>query len=246
MASNQPTMTKFPFRKTIAILLLLSAAGGAQPHEKKPNLEKAFESLHVSFGARNTDKAIVLSGPKAVKMLRGESPGKSWQVKLGDVVFKLTIENKLKLKVEECLARLEKLPPAYRKAFAIVSEGTKDGVAFYEDLEGASAHGSQDYLNLVADADAFVVAHECGHVLEQRVTSKQPKTLEHWKTAIAKDRISVSDYGDEVAHEDLAEFSYIYATCLDGGKLKELKVLSPQRFSQWEAILKSAEPLKEP
>lgn len=234
------------FRNTAALLLSLSLAAEAQTHERKPNLEKTFESLHVSFGARNMDKAIVLSGPKAVKMLRGESPGKSWQVKLGDVVFKVTIEDKLKLKVDACLARLEKLPPPYRKAFAIVSEGMKDGVAFYEDLDGASAHGSQDYLNLVKEADAFVVAHECGHVLEQRVTSKQPKTLEYWKAAIAADHISVSDYGDEVAHEDLAEFSYIYATCLDGGKLKELKALSPQRFSQWEAILKSAEPLKEP
>lgn len=234
------------FKSTLATIGLLAVSGSLAAKEKMPNLEKTFEGLHGNFGARNTDKATVTSGPTAVKMLRGEAPGKCWQVKLGDVGFKITIEDKLDLKVQDCLARLEKLPPAYRKSFAIVSEGKKDGVAFYQDLEGASAHGSQDYLNLVKDADALVIAHECGHVLEQRVTSKLPQTLSLWKSAIKKDGISVSDYGDEVAHEDLAEFSYVYATCLDGGKLDELKTLSPLRFSQWEAILKAAEPVKVP
>jgi uncharacterized protein YaiE (UPF0345 family) len=227
-------------------LASLALAGTLVAKEKKPNLEKTFESLHQHFGTKNPDKATVVSGPVAVKMLRGESPGKCWQVQLGDARFKLTIEDKLDLKVQDCLARLEKLPPSYRKAFVIVSEGKKDGIAFYEDLEGASAHGSHDYLNLVKDADALVIAHECGHVLEQRVTSTQPKTLHQWKAAIQADRISVSDYGDEVAHEDLAEFSYVYACCLDGGKLTELKALSPRRFSQGEGILKAAEPIKVP
>jgi hypothetical protein len=94
----------------------------------------------------------------------------------------------------------------------------------------------------VKDADALVVAHECGHVLEQRVTSRDPHTLDQWKKAITADKISVSHYGDHVAHEDLAEFSYIYAVCLDGGRLEDLKKLSPQRFSQWERILKEAAP----
>lgn len=234
------------FKSIVATLGLLAVSGSLVAKEKRPNLEKTFEALRENFGTRNTDKASVISGPTAVKMLRGEAPGKCWQVKLGEVSFKVTIEDKLDLKVQDCLARLEKLPPSYRKAFVIVSEGKKDGVAFYQDLEGASAHGSQDYLNLVKDADALVIAHECGHVLEQRVTSKLPKTLDQWKSAIKKDGISVSDYGDEVAHEDLAEFSYVYATCLDGGKLVELKTLSPLRFSQWEAILKAAEPVKVP
>lgn len=229
-----------------SLLLSLALAATAIAKEHKPNLEKTFESLHQDFGTRNTEKATIISGPTAVKLLRGEAPGKCWQLKLGDVRFKLSIEDKLDLKVQDCLARLEKLPPSYRKAFAIVSEGRKDGIAFYQDLEGASAHGSQDYLNLVKDADALVIAHECGHVLEQRVTSKQPKTLDQWKDAIRKDRISVSDYGNEVAHEDLAEFSYVYATCLDAGKLDQLKTLSPRRFAQWEAILASAQPVKEP
>lgn len=234
------------FKLIPTILATLALAGTISAREKKANLEKTFESLHKDFGTKNPDKAAVISGPVVVKMLRGESPGKCWQVQLGDARLKVTIEDKLDLKIQDCLARLEKLPPSYRKAFVIVSEAKKDGIAFYEDLEGASAHGSQDYLNLVKDADALVIAHECGHVLEQRVTSKQPKTLALWKAAIKADRISVSDYGDEVAHEDLAEFSYIYACCLDGGKLAELKALSPQRFSQWEAILKAAEPLKAP
>lgn len=234
------------FKPLVAVIGLVALSGGLSAREKRPNLEKTFESLHENFGSRNTDKITVISGPSEVRMLRGEAPGKCWQVRLGEVRFKITIEDKLDLKLQDCLARLEKLPPSYRKAFAIVSESKKDGIAFYEDLEGASAHGSQDYLNLVKDADALVIAHECGHVLEQRVTSNQPETLRQWKSAIQADRIPVSDYGDEVAHEDLAEFSYVYACCLDGGKLAELKALSPQRFSQWEAILKAAQPLKEP
>ena len=233
-------------KSAAVVVLSFVLVATATARQKKPNLEKTFEALHQTFGSRNMDKAQITSGPTEVKMLRGDAPGKCWQVQLGEVRLKVTLEDKLDLKVQDCLARLEKLPPSYRKAFAIVSEGKKDGIAFYEDLEGASAHGSQDYLNLVKDADALVIAHECGHVLEQRVTSKQATTLDQWKSAIKKDGISVSDYGDEVAHEDLAEFSYVYATCLDGGKLDELKALSPNRFLQWERILNAAQPLKEP
>ena len=229
-------------RACLVAIFIVGTSGG-MADEKKANLQQTFSALRKTFGLKNPDNATVVSGPLPVKMLRGQSPGKVWQVKLGEVQFKLTIEDKLDLKVEDGLKRLERLPTIYWKAFQIVSEGTKDGVAYYQNLDGAAAHGSQNYLNLVKNADAVVVAHECGHVLEQRVTSRDPHTLDQWKTAIKADNISVSNYGDHVAHEDLAEFSSIYALCLDGGKLEDLKKLSLQRFSQWERILKEAAPV---
>lgn len=226
-------------------LCLFALAGTAwcPAAEVKARLLDQFGTLRGDFGKRNQDKAKVLSGPTAVKMWRGQS-GKVWQVMLGDTPFKITIEDKVNLQVADCLKRVEMLPPAYRKVCQIVSEGTKDGVAIYENLDGATAHGSQNYLNLVPDADAMIIAHESGHILEQRVTASQPKTLEHWQQAISADKISVSGYGDQAAHEDLAEFALAYALCLDAGKekLTELKRLSPQRFAQWEMILKTAAP----
>ena len=225
-------------------LFVVAGTGWCPAAEAKARLLDHFGGLRGGFGKKNQEKAKVLSGPTEVKMLRGESPGKVWQVTLGDTPFKITIEDKVNLQVADCLKRVENLPPAYRKVFQIVSEGTKNGVAIYANLDGAAAHGSQDYLNIVPDADAMVIAHESGHILEQRVSSAQPKTLEHWQQAITADKISVSAYGDQVAHEDLAEFALAYAMCLDAGKekLTELKRLSPQRFAQWELILKTAAP----
>jgi len=50
------------------------------------------------------------------------------------------------------------------------------------------------------------------------------------------------DYGNQVNHEDVAEFARLYAFCSDralgGGKLKELRELSPARFDLWERMLK--------
>lgn len=215
----------------------LGAARGADGG--KIYLEQQFSSLRAGFGRNNHEKVRILAGPDAVKMLRNQAPGKVWQASLDKVKFKITIEDKLQLEVTDCVGRLEKLPPPYRRALQIVSEDKKDGVAFYENLDGAAAHGSQDYLNLVRNADALVIAHESGHILEQRATRSEPKTLEQWKEAIAQDKVSVSAYGDGATHEDLAEFSCVYALCLDSGKarLAELKKLSPQRFRLWEKIL---------
>ena len=228
------------FLRTASALLLfvfLQAAPAAEG--EKVYLERHFGALRAGFGTNNNEKARILSGPVAVKMLRGQSPGQTWQASLGGVPFKITTEDKLHLDATNCLRRLEQIPPGYRRAFQIVSEGKKDGVAFYQDLDGAAAHGSQDYLNLVRDADALVIAHEAGHILEQRATRSNPKTLDQWKTAVTEDKVSVSAYGDGATHEDLAEFAYVYAICLDAGKarLAELQKLSPQRFQLWEKVL---------
>ena len=244
--TNQRPAISMRSNLLFATLCLFALAGTdwCPAAEAKACLLDQFGGLRGGFGKKNQEKAKVLSGPAEVKMLRGQAPGKVWQVMLGNTSFKITIEDKVNLQVADCLKRVEQLPPAYRKVLQIVSEGTKDGLAIYANLDGAAAHGSQDYLNIVPNADAIVIAHESGHILEQRASSAQPKTLEHWQQAITADKISVSAYGDQVAHEDLAEFSLAYALCLDAGKdkLKDLKRLSPQRFAQWELILKTAAP----
>lgn len=221
-------------------LLASSLLTGDLAAAEKEYLDRHFSRLNAGFGKKNPDKVKILSGPEPVKMLRGQSPGKVWQASLDGVKFKITIEDKLALKVEDCLRRLEQQPDPYRRAFEIVSEDKKDGVAFYADLDGAAAHGSQDYLNLVPNADALVIAHEAGHILEQRMTRSRPTTLDEWKAAVVADKISVSAYGDGAFHEDLAEFARVYATCLDAGKpqLTDLKKRSPRRFQLWEKILK--------
>jgi hypothetical protein len=84
--------------------------------------------------------------------------------------------------------------------------------------------------------------HEAGHIMEQRATDSEKDILERWKAAIAKDKISISRYGDSVHHEDLAEFARVYALCLDAGKaeLAKLKRRSPARYALWERVLRLA------
>ena len=84
-----------------------------------------------------------------------------------------------------------------------------------------------------------MVAHEAGHTLEQVARESDPGVLDKWEEAIKADKISVSDYGNEVRHEDLGEFAQAYAVCLHAGPeyLATLKKLSPARFALWEKIL---------
>jgi hypothetical protein len=204
-------------------------------------LEERFGKKLAEFGQAQTEKGKLLSGPEPVKMLRAGVAGKVWRAELGGVAFKVTIEDGVTRKPEDVLAVLTKIPASYRRALAIVSEEGKDGVAIYADLDGAAAHGSQDYLNMVPSANAFVVVHEAGHILEQRATRSDPTVLRRWAEALAADAVSVSRYGDQVVHEDLAEFARVYALCLDDGdaRLAELRQASPQRTAQWEEILRA-------
>jgi hypothetical protein len=134
-------------------------------------LEERFGRLREKLGKGDGDRAGLVGDAVVVKMMRGGVAGRMWKAKLGGTEFRLTIEDGLELKPEAALAVLEKLPPLYRRALVIVSEGKKDGAAYYKDLDGAAAHGSQDYLNMIAKADVSVVAHEAGHILEQRATA---------------------------------------------------------------------------
>lgn len=72
--------------------------------------------------------------------------------------------------------------------------------------------------------------------------------LDDWERLIPEHGISVSGYGDHVAHEDLAEFAMVYALCLDAGaaKIADLRRLSRRRFAVWETILAEAPRLDPP
>ena len=195
-----------------------------------------------TFGASNEDVPEIVSGPKVVAMPNDKSPGRQWIARIGATTFKVTLADATKLAPADVFVHVRRLPRPYRRMLEIVSEEGKAGLAVYPDLGGAAAHGSQDYLTVIPQANVFVLLHECGHVLEQRTTRGAPKTLEAWGEAVAKDRVSVSEYGDSVVHEDLAEFALVYAIGLDAGpaRLEELARRSPTRFAQWEHILEAS------
>jgi hypothetical protein len=238
--------------KTVAIVLLsvfLTAGVLAQDKSaKKTYLVKEFNKYAVKYGSKTTAKVKIMSGPEKIKMKRGKSPGQSWHVSLGDVKFRIAIEDKINeakeiLTIEEAAKRLAKVPSVYWRAFEIVSEKGKDGVAYYKSLGGAAAHGSQNYLNMVPNNWPAVVLHEVGHVMEQRARDHDPKILDKWEVAIKADNVSISRYGDKVRHEDLAEFAKLYGGCVDSGKgqLDKLKAASPKRFELWTKAIKLAQ-----
>ncbi len=208
----------------------------------KVYLMKVFRKNGLLLGKSNKGRARIVSGPKAVALMRGKAPGKTWQVALGKHRFRVSIENVTKLGIQAALKKIERVPPLYRRCFEIVSEQGKDGIAFYKSLGGAAAHGGQQYLNIIDRADAKVMVHEAGHIMEQRARDNEKDILTRWERAIAKDDVSISRYGDRVSHEDLAEFAALYAFCLDSGngELTKLKRKSPARYALWKRILKLA------
>ena len=204
------------------------------------NLYARYHDLLYSTLAQPNTTINILSGPTADYMNRG-TYGQQWLVEGFGQEFKITIEDGTGTAVQTVADTLQALPEPYFSAYVEVSEPDEDGVAVYLDLDGAWAHGGQDYLNFVPDAivHATVVAHEAGHALEQMATENNPWVPTQWQIAIANDPISVSAYGDSYWAEDVAEFSMIYSLCTDGGQayLDELQSLSPMRFDLWERIL---------
>ena len=218
---------------------------GDEDKDKKVYLMKEFGDLGRTLGSTNTDKAKIVAGPTKVKLKREEAAGKYWRIALGEHRFKVSIEDVTGLDIKDALKAFEQVPPLYRRCFEIVSEEGKDGVAFYKSLGGAAAHGGQQYLNIVDRAGAHVMVHEAGHILEQRARDTEKDILDRWQAAITADGVSVSAYGDKVAHEDLAEFAKVYAFCLSasGAELKKLNEESPKRYALWERILELAKAL---
>ena len=220
----------------VAVIVAFAFAPGAKAEKK---LFEHFKALFGKFGQNSTTKVKIVSGPKDVKMRNGRVPGKVWIATSGKFRFKVTIQNSTKVKVEQVVQTLQKLPAPYMRACEVVSDETEDGIAIYANLGGAAAHGGKSYINLVPRAGPLVIAHEAGHTLEQKARESDPQLLDKWEAAIKADKISVSNYGDKVRHEDLGEFAKVYAACLSAGgeHLGQLKKLSPARFALWEQML---------
>lgn len=213
-------------------------------------LYNIFAPIMQDMGSYNLQKASVVSGPVEMKMTNNKQPGKQWWVRLGQSKFKVTIEDSANLKLETALANAERIPIAYRRALEVVSEDKKAGLAFYKTLGGAAAHGGQAYLNMIplkGERAASVIAHEAGHVLEQRARSAEKDILDRWAEAVKADNIDVSAYGNKANPEDQAEFARLYAYCIDfavgKGMKGELKKLSPERFELWEHMLRKSKAL---
>ena len=218
----------------------LSTVCAADTKEKKQQLEPQFRHLFRTMGEKSSTKIKLVSGPEAIKMRNGQVPGKRWFATSGKFKFKLTIQDGVDLKVEKLIERLQKLPLPYVRAYEVVSDEKEDGVAVYKSLGGATAHGGKQYINIIPSAGPMVLAHEVGHTLEQKARESDPEILDKWEAAIEADKVSISNYGDKVRHEDLGEFSKVYAACLDAGEaqLSKLRKLSPARMQLWEKILK--------
>lgn len=225
-----------------ALLLAASRGVGAEEAAAPRRLVDHVRPLAQALLERPREAAQVLEGPAVAAMKNDRSPGRTWMARLGGTTFRVTAQDASKVGVEHVLEQVQRLPVRYRRCLEIVSEPQKDGVAIYADLQGAAAHGSQDYLNMIPAANVFVVLHEAGHILEQRATSRKPDILARWAKAAAADKISVSEYGDSINHEDQAEFALVYGIALDAGPehLEALKTLSPRRFALWEEILELA------
>ena len=211
---------------------------------KRQMLFTIFRPIMHDIGSCNTAKAEVVSGPVEMKMSNNKKPGKQWWVRLDQSTFKVTIEDSAGLTLTNALVYAERIPTAYLRALEVVSEDKKAGLAFYKTLGGAAAHGGQSYLNMIPlkpARAASVIVHEAGHILEQRARNTDKDILEKWAEAVKKDNIDVSNYGNHVNHEDLAEFARIYAFCKDKAlgrnSLAALRELSPARFDLWEKVL---------
>lgn len=197
------------------------------------DLEGEFGHLSRTL-ARVNGPATLIDGPEAVDLLRGPS-GRAWTVELAGRKFKISIEDEHPCTIEDALRMVELIPEQYLRGLEIVSETAKDGVALYKHLDGASGHGGQGYINLTT-ASPLCILHELGHCIEQRARDAEPDVLERWAAAATADGVSVSTYGDHIAHEDQAEFCRVYSLCFAAGDrhLASLAARSPARFGLWE------------
>ena len=156
----------------------------SKPAEKKEVKQKKlfqiFRECFKDFGKTNTHKVKILAGPTPVRMRNGRVPGKMWRATCGKYRFKMTIQDGTKCDIETLTKRVEQLPMSYVRACEVVSDIHEDGLAIYENLNGAMAHGGKGYINTVPHAPAEVIAHEVGHTLEPAARESDPRLIEKW------------------------------------------------------------------
>jgi len=201
-----------------------------------------YKQFRNDLGQNSTDEVQVISGPEVTAMNRGGTPGRVWNVSLGGVPFKISIENACSNAVSLDFAKgeAEKIPQMYWKSFEVVSDPSEDGMAYYDDIGGAAAHGGKSYLNMVKGVGAYVIIHEAGHILEQYAKETYTTISEDWPIAISNDAVSISRYGDRAHWEDLAEYARTYALALEAGmdQVEKLEGQTPNRFVLWEKVLR--------
>jgi len=222
---------------TAAVLCLALPASAA---DKEP-LKDHFEPQYERFTGKTIGKVVITSGPKAVKMRQGGTPGKQWTATSGLYALKLTIEDKAECKIDDLVAIVEKLPPSYMSIPAAVSGEGSDGVAVYASIEGATARGGKGYLDITPTADALAVARAMGLALAKTTESEENPVMKQWEAAIAGDKVSVSTAGDASPEDDIAQYAELFAVCMcdrEEWRFSELQRLSVKRFALWAQMLK--------
>lgn len=192
----------------------------------------------------------VINGPRNVKISLNNSSGKQWALKIstndpaspmnGAEVL-VTIQNNIGWDLGTLVGKMQAVPDSYVKAFAIVSSRGKGGIIVVRHLPGRLGEGSYDVLHLASGATLSVLAHECGHVLQQAMTiQRDPKFVEKWTSEI-RDEPYITRMGNASPIEDIAEFARLYSFAVrSGGKsYNYMREIVPGRTALWEKVLNS-------
>ena len=87
-----------------------------------------------------------------------------------------------------------------------------------------------------------ILAHELAHRFDYSCSESDDYwSTENWKSAIAQDGISVSNYGDTNEHEDFAEFVKLYSEVYVGmgtTSFEELKQKYSNRYNALQELIK--------
>ena len=93
---------------------------------KQKKLFQIFREAFKDFGAKNTHKVKIISGPTPVKMRNGRVPGKMWRATCGKYRFKMTIQDGTKTDLATLTKRVEQLPMSYIRACEVISDVRED------------------------------------------------------------------------------------------------------------------------
>jgi hypothetical protein len=203
--------------------------------DQSPYVQRPHDSVLIIEG-----DCIIKSGPINISLSRDGSlfSAKQWVVERDGYYFKCTIQDGHDQNIHDLLLLVSKLPKEYLAGLEIVSESNETGLTLWTPEQLDVAVGSETYLNIntvnVYDNSFITLTHEIGHAIEQRIKhSFEPDILDKWGEYAEADGIEISSYGSRSNHEDLAEFSSVYAYSIKLGWEHILYRDSPQRFKLW-------------